>query len=305
MASNLASVLFRALASTPPATLRLAALTSPLRAHTAALHATRMQFTDSAGGYGSEPSEKQVRYAQQLAQRSGLALPQDALLDRERCSAFIEEALGKSAPSARQIAFAESLAATKNEPLPASVRSSAKAISEYIDQNQHLATPAAGGRSYGGGGSSLRSSASDSLLPTDKQLLYAATLARQKQVGLSYEQLSDRAEISRFIDEMSGKGGTNDGAYNPANYKANVAANVAGLAAGMGSSAFGAVAGAAMASSRGGDGSPLDDQMLSRAERGGERGAELDAEMDDLFGPSTQAEGEEDTPLFREGQIPF
>jgi len=31
----------------------------------------------------------------------------------------------------------------------------------------------------------------------------------------------------------------------------------------------------------------------------------LDAEMDDLFGPSTQAEGEEDTPLFREGQIPF
>ena len=304
----MATCIFRALASLPAgpaATLRLAAVASPLRAHTAALHATRMQFSDSAGGYDDAPSEKQVRYAQQLAQRSGLALPPDALIDRDRCSAFIDEALGKSEPSARQISFAESLAATKNEALPAEVRGSAKAISEYIDQNMHLAMGAAGGRGQYNG-------TADPRLPTDKQLLYAAVLARQKRVGLSFEQLSDRQTLSRFIDEVRGAGGANGGVYDPANYQANMAGDgggglAAGMAAGMGSSALGAAAGAAMV---GGDGSPIDDQMLSAAERSGSGGAapagdaELDAEMDDLFGPNP-TEGEEDVPLFKEGQIPF
>ena len=304
---------------------------SPLRTRTAALHGTRMQFDSSDGmGYdgGSyEPSEKQVRYAQQLAQRAGLPLPQEALVDRDRCSAFIEQALGLCAPSAKQVAFAESLAAAKNEPLSSEARASAKAISEYIDQNMQYASGAGGGGGGGGGGGAATTygNVGDARLPSDKQLLYAAALARQNRVGLSYELLIDRTALSRFIDDMrAGPGGPpGGGGYNPAQYQANLGGGMGGMGGGMGVAASAGVIGGAFAGGdldggmaavgpAGGDGSALDD-LLTSEERGGSPAAapaagadgDLTDEVDDLFGPSTAAEGEDNSPLLSEGQIPF
>ena len=278
-----------------------------------------------------EPSEKQIKYAQQLAQRSGLPIPNDALSDRNRCSAFIDEALGRCPPSERQIAFAETLAAAKNEELSVEVRKSAKAVSEYINDNQHLATAAGGGGPGGsfGGGYGNAAPATGQRLPTDKQLLYAAALARQNRAGLSYEMLSDRAALSRFIDQMRNTPGGDafGGArYDPAQYPAHLTAS---MGAGMGAAAASAgIAGGGLAGG-GYAGGALDDEMLPPDERGGVAGAAisgvgadanddaassdmngatankaLDAEMDDLFGESG-GEGEGDPTLFREGQIPF
>ena len=94
------------------------ASTSPARARP-----VTMTFDDGLGyGGGGEPSEKQMSYAQSLAQRTGLRLPPEALSDREACSAFIDEALSVSPPTSRQLAFAETLAAASGSPLTAEVR---------------------------------------------------------------------------------------------------------------------------------------------------------------------------------------
>ena len=125
---------------TMPPIQSVAASSIGLLCQRAPIHSTRMQLDDGMG-YGAsdyEPSEKQVRYAQQLAQRAGVPLPEEALVDRERCSIFIDEALSKCAPSSKQVAFAESLAMAKGEPLPDDARASAKACSEYICTAGHV-----------------------------------------------------------------------------------------------------------------------------------------------------------------------
>uniref|UniRef100_A0A7S2MDI0 Uncharacterized protein n=1 Tax=Haptolina brevifila TaxID=156173 RepID=A0A7S2MDI0_9EUKA len=147
------------------------------------------------------PSEKQLQYAQRLAQRTGLDLPPEALSDKESCSAFIDEALSKSPPSANQVAYAKSLAQSACIELPEQVLRSAKSCSEFIDEIQQSGSTAGfAGGSAGGGAATSR-------LPTDKQIIFAASLARQQQIGLSHEVLSDRAAASSFIDSMLAGGG--------------------------------------------------------------------------------------------------
>ena len=140
--------------------------------------------------YGNKPSEKQLQYAQQLAQRISEPVPPDAFEDKSSCSAFIDRALAKSAPSERQIQFAEALAAAKGLALPLEARSSAKGCSEFIDAHQQVSSYGSAGYSESGGRP-----------PTDKQVLFAASLARDSGLGLTYEMLADRTQLSQFIDE--------------------------------------------------------------------------------------------------------
>ena len=70
---------------------------------------------------------------------------------------------------------------------------SAKACSEFIDANQGLM-----GGMGGGGGRSYQ--AGPGQAPSEKQILFAARLARERQLGLSAEALSDKMAMSQFID---------------------------------------------------------------------------------------------------------
>lgn len=177
---------------------------SPLRAtnwRRAALHVTRMQFDDTSplgfeGNYGGgrPPSEKQVQYAQRLAQQTATELPQEALMDSDACSRFIDDALSRTPPSAKQVEYANTIARQLNMDMPPGVTASAKACSEFIDANQGLM----GGMGGGGGGRNLQ--AGPGQAPSEKQILFAARLARERQLGLSAEALSDRLAMSQFID---------------------------------------------------------------------------------------------------------
>lgn len=213
-----------------------------------------------AGFSDGTPSEKQVKYAEQLAQRSGLQPPGDVYSDRDACSAFIDEALSRSAPSAKQLAFAESLARTMGTELPVEVLGNAKACSEYIDQNQRMSSSSTGAGSYG------------ARVPTDKQLIYAASLARQNSMGLSYEVLSDRTATSKFIDEM-----LNNGAPMTSGGSGPAGGDAAGLGFPIGAGAIGA------------------NDLLNPEEMSGAGGG---------MGLATDG-GDDEPPLFREGQIPF
>ena len=147
-----------------------------------AFHATRMQFDPAEVDYGfegggpREPSEKQVRYAQRLAQQLAIPLPQDALIDFDACRSFIDDALTRTPASTKQIEFAEYIARTTGIELPPSATASSKAISEFIEANRKLLPNEPGAYSPGQG------AGMSSAPPTDKQILFAARLARENQM---------------------------------------------------------------------------------------------------------------------------
>ena len=90
--------------------------------------------------------------------------------------------------------YANTIAKQLNIELPPTATSSAKACSEFIDANQGLM----GGGSYGGNyGAPTGRTGKE---PSEKQILYAASLARQRNLGLSAEVLQDRGAMSEFID---------------------------------------------------------------------------------------------------------
>jgi len=134
----------------------------------------------------TEPSQKQLDYAEKLAQRAGITIPDDVRTHRSACTSFIDDALSMIPPSAAQERFATSLAEARGVPLPGDVLRSAKAVSEYINRN-----PLASGYSP----------TNDSTLPTTKQLLFAAQLARKAGMGLSHDALASKKAMSKFIDE--------------------------------------------------------------------------------------------------------
>mmetsp|Transcript_73872 Transcript_73872/g.135025 ORF Transcript_73872/g.135025 Transcript_73872/m.135025 type:complete len:338 (-) Transcript_73872:14-1027(-) len=193
--------------------------TPPLHSPTSTLHAPRMQFEDyDFGMYGSRtPSEKQLRYAQQLAQQLGKPLPDGASQDADRCSQFIDDCLAQRParpPSARQIAFAQDIARQTGIELPASATTSAKACSDYISANRDRLPPRGAGTGVGvdsSMGVSFGGAGSDSgayNMPSQKQILYAAQLAQRLNIGLSAEVLTDKRAMSQFIDECAGKRAT-------------------------------------------------------------------------------------------------
>jgi len=86
----------------------------------------------------SGPSEKQLAFAQSVAERAGVALPDTVRGSARDLSAWIDATLKKAPPrppSEKQIAFAEKLAEEAGVDLPAAVRSDATACSAFIDKN--------------------------------------------------------------------------------------------------------------------------------------------------------------------------
>ncbi len=86
---------------------------------------------------GGAPSEKQLAFAHSLAERTGIALPEDATANSQALSAWIDKAKAKAPPrppSEKQLAFAERLAEENGIELPPAVRADMTACSAFIDK---------------------------------------------------------------------------------------------------------------------------------------------------------------------------
>ncbi len=89
-------------------------------------------------------SEKQVRFARQIAAQKRIAVPDAALSDRARLSEWIEANKAQTAspsrfagyPSSKQVAFAERLARTKRRAVPEECFKDRKLMSHWIDSNR-------------------------------------------------------------------------------------------------------------------------------------------------------------------------
>jgi len=294
-----------------------------LMVRSVALHATRMQEADF--GFSSAPrppSEKQVQYAQRLAQQLGFELPSETLNDMTQCSNFIDEMLSKAPPSERQVAFAKQIATTANIELPEAALQSSKSISQYIEANQMLLQ----GPGMGGGmGMGMAGGANR--LPTDKQITFAVSLAQRLNVGITAEALQSRSVLSSFIahsqQQLRGRrGGTGRRPAPTGGVAATgppAAAAVNGAAMG---GAMGAMGGASFDNGFGGGGGYAGEKLEAvngadadaaaadtAAAATGVVSPEDDEEaakvMDELFGDFPDEGGKDETPLFAEGNIPF
>ncbi len=86
-------------------------------------------------------TEKQVSFARSIAARTGVKIEQDALTDRAKLSAWIDEHKGTSSrfsnyPSSKQVAFAERIARLKHREIPAECFRDRKMMSRWIDGNR-------------------------------------------------------------------------------------------------------------------------------------------------------------------------
>ncbi len=209
-------VLHTLLVSAPPAA-RLLARPSwhPARGY----RATRMQMqeTDETFGFGASfaggpPTDKQINFARRLAQQVGKPLSPDVLSDKQQISEWIDQALELAPPSDRQLEYARALADNNGIELPEDVTQNAKAVSTFIDRYKGTGTGGMGGVGMG--------AASGSSVPSDKQIIFAAQLARQNNVGIDAQALQDKASMSRFISELlpegqGGAGGAQPGQFAP------------------------------------------------------------------------------------------
>ena len=85
----------------------------------------------------NKPSEKQLEFAQKIAQKLGIDVPESAVNDRAACSSFIEanrEAALR--PSAKQISFAENIAKNKGLVVPPDALKDGRELSKWIDENK-------------------------------------------------------------------------------------------------------------------------------------------------------------------------
>lgn len=266
-----------------------------------------------AGGMGPRPpSDKQISYAQGLATKLSRPIPDVAFTDAQECSRFIDEALNHVPPTERQIAFATTLAQQKGIELPAAATLSSSAVSAFIEQHKQTLNAPYGAApqqpspfgappmQYGGAPaqaapfapSTYGSGGQAEGMPSDKQLAFAISLARQQKIGLSYEALSDKAQCSLFIEELLQQ---KKGAPPPP--------PASGTSPGYDEGAIGA---AAAAGSFGGAAYPADELF------GPSSGASADLSPleRDLFGadPFAAQEGSADKPAdgsFQDEDIPF
>jgi hypothetical protein len=154
-----------------------------------------MQDGQDFGYFGPRPpSEKQVAYAQRLAQQLAFELPPEALSDAAVCSEVIDEMLGKTPPSERQVAFARQIATTAKIELPETALQSSKTISQYIEEHR-------GRLPLGEVGMGMGAESSENRPPTEKQIVFAASLAQKLNVGIAAEALQSRSVLSTFIDQ--------------------------------------------------------------------------------------------------------
>jgi len=153
-------------------------------------------FGKTSGGWA--PTQKQLQYAQSLAERSGVEIPEGALQDKQQCSDFISQQLegrgpipiGSQAPSEKQLAYAKSLAEDNGVDIPDEIYDSRASCSDFIEQQ----LAARGSR------------------PSQRQIEFAASLAQAMGMNMPERARTDRSYCSEFIDELKSK---NDGVYPP------------------------------------------------------------------------------------------
>ncbi len=103
-------------------------------------------YASSSNDYHHLPvSDKQLRFARQIAARGTLTLPDEAQADRRAMSAWIDAHLPKRRadtpdfsryPSSRQVAFAERIARIKRRHVPRECFQDMGLMSRWIDSNK-------------------------------------------------------------------------------------------------------------------------------------------------------------------------
>ena len=155
---------------------------------------TRLLSTEAQNLVGADPapSPKALQFAHDLAEQYSVTLPEEAKSSAVLCSAFIDQTLdaNPSPPTEKQVAFVTKLCAEKGQQVPAEAlvdrRKCSKAIDELLG-NAPEGDDSAAGRTE----------------PSDKQILYAARLAREKGMGLSADAIASKTAMSALIDELS------------------------------------------------------------------------------------------------------
>ena len=137
---------------------RLARLPTLLRAPLLRAPLCRRCTSGAPSEYLQGPSEKQLAYAEALAEQVGVDVPEDVRADKIACSEFIDQQLRRLPPSEKQLAYAEALAEKMGADVPEDVRTSKIACSEFIDQQKQREPP------------------------SDKQLAFVKELAQQAQI---------------------------------------------------------------------------------------------------------------------------
>ena len=87
-------------------------------------------------------TEKQILFAQQIAKRSNIDLPDDALTDRQQISLWIDTHKSvvpvtrfSNYPSSKQVGFAERIARIKRRDIPHECFRDRGMLSKWIDSN--------------------------------------------------------------------------------------------------------------------------------------------------------------------------
>lgn len=86
-------------------------------------------------------TEKQLKYARRIAERSNLVLPYQVQQDRRALSKWIDDHLPKPSafsqyPSSKQVAFAERIARIKRREVPHICFRDKNSMSKWIDSNK-------------------------------------------------------------------------------------------------------------------------------------------------------------------------
>jgi hypothetical protein len=147
------------------------------------------------------PTEKQISFAQTLAQQRGIPMPSSATKSKRACSTFIEESqalissgrpterqvdLGYDLPTERQLDYARRIAAERGMTLSAAALSSRKACSDWIDR----------------------------VPPSPKQVQFAKAIAERRGLELPPEVLTKKRTCEMFLDSYQQKSLTSNAAAN-------------------------------------------------------------------------------------------
>lgn len=140
-------------------------------------------------GADPAPSPKALQFAHDLAEQHNVPMPEDAKSSAVLCSAFIDKVLdaNPTAPTEKQVAFVTKLCAERAQEVPAEALADRRKCSKLIDELL--------GNTPEGNDSMTE--------PSDKQILYAARLAREKGMGLSADALASKTAMSALIDQLS------------------------------------------------------------------------------------------------------
>jgi hypothetical protein len=154
-----------------------------------------------SGGFGGQPSAKQLKYARDLAAENGTVVPPEVDSSSMTISAFIDSLLDSNPrpPSIKQIDFVNSLAEERGLVVPAEALRDYRVASRFIDECL-------------GNASESPSEVSE---PTLKQLGLAARLARDCNEGIPAEALLSKSSMSAFIDSLQVRPETRRRCFHP------------------------------------------------------------------------------------------